>query len=424
MRKIDRKKVISFSPVKLMGFVFFLYTLGNFCVPMLQWNERFVQIPLYLLFLTCLFHFKIDFELVKRFVFWYMPFIILCFVSLLYSPAFNDSHDIVVSLIMAFFFGLSVSIFLSYEGALSYIKYSYILVSIYVGICLILTFQQKSWWSRLGESFGMNENLVALYFVISFSFTINELGSKKHLLINISSLLVSTYVILLTGSKKALFAAVIYAFLFFILRAGKVTKRIRVILISSIALVVLFNLIMNVELLYNILGFRIQAMINTFVMHDFNSSSNSTGERADMIIFGLNKFVYSPLWGWGLNAFRELYGNSTGHYAYAHNNYVEILADLGVIGFCSYYSIFNRMIYIIRRMGNRIRTFSFDVSLVFLIVFYDIAMVSYYDTRIIMLVMIAYSGLSKSLNNYRCEKNGRLSSTDASGSQGDVVKVE
>ena len=396
---MNRKFVISFPPAKIIGIVFFFYTLGNFCVPMLKWDEKFVQIPLYLFFGICMLYIKKDNYLIKRFLIWYTPFIIMCMISSLYAPVMKDSTELFLSLIMAFLFGLSISVFLSFDGSLLYIKYSYILISIFVGIRLIMTFQQRSWWSRLGENFEMNENLVALYFLIAFCFAINEFGNRKCILINVVSVITSSYVILLTGSKKALFAAAIFAFLFFAIRAGRITKKMRVILITMISFVVVYNLIMNVELLYNILGYRIQAMVNTLALREFTSSSNSTGERGDMIIFGLKTFIHSPLWGRGLNAFQILYGNETGHYAYAHNNYVEILADLGIIGFVLYYSIFWKMLSFIKKMGRIVTRNSFAISLTALLIFYDVAMVSYYDTRIVMLIMIVFSGLYNGLTN-------------------------
>lgn len=407
MKTVNRRFVISFPPVKIIGIIFFLYTLGNFCVPMLKWNEKFVQIPLYLFFLVSLLYIKRDNHIIKRYLIWYTPFLMMCMLSSLYAPVMKDATGLFMSLIMAFLFGLSMAVFLSFDGSLLYIQYSYILIAIFVGIRLIMTFQQRSWWSRLGENFEMNENLVALYFLIALCFAINQLGNKKSIIINSASAIVSAYVILLTGSKKALFAAVIFSFLFFVIRAGRITKKMRVILITAISVIVMYNIIMSVELLYNILGYRIQAMVNTFILRDFASSSNSTGERGDMILFGLRTFIRSPLWGRGLNSFQNLYGIETGHYAYAHNNYVELLADLGLIGFLLYYSIFGKMIQYIRRLGSKVNSCSFLISLTALLFFYDVAMVSYYDTRIIMLIMITFSGLSNSL--IQCNKEESIS---------------
>lgn len=395
---LDNKKIaISITRVKVIGIVFFLYTLGSFCVPMLGWNAAILQVPLYLFFCVCILSVKKSL-LIRRYILWYAPFVLICVISSLYAPNMNDAVSMFQSLIMAFLFGLSITVFLSYEGALPYIKYSHIFVALYVGIQLIMNFQQKSWWSRLGESFGMNENMVALYFLIPFCFAVNDIHEKRFRIINILAITIFSYVIMLTGSKKALFAAAIYVVLQSILRAGRVTKKMRVLIISGALIVCVYNLLLRVELLYNIMGHRIEDMVNAFVMKDFSNSGGSTGERGNMILFGLSLFARSPIWGWGLNSFQELYGNATGHYAYAHNNYVELLADLGIIGFVWYYSLAGKIIKYILRLKNKLQINAFYVSLVVVLLFYDFAMVAYYDTRIIMLYMISFSGL---YNAYR-----------------------
>lgn len=394
--KDNKKFVISITPVKIMGLIFFMYTLGAFCVPMLGWSSIMLQLPLYLFFAVCLLSIKKNF-VIRTYVWWYLPFIAICCISSLYAPIISEATNLFPSLFMAFIFGLSISIFLSYDGSLRYIKYSFILVALFVGCQLIMTFQQKSWWSRLGEAFGMNENMVALYFLIPFCFAFDELQNKKFRILNIIAIIIFAYVIMLTGSKKALFAAIIYSLLLSILKAGKITKKIRIILVSGIVVVFIFNLLMSVELLYNILGHRIEEMISAFVTGDFSSSSNSTGERGDMIFYGLELFAKSPFMGWGLNAFQRLYGNVTGHYAYAHNNYVELLADLGIVGFALYYSLSFKIAKCVMRLKHQLHKNALFISLFAVILFYDLAMVSFYDTRIIMLYMIVFSGL---YNNY------------------------
>jgi len=306
---------------------------------------------------------------------------------------------------MAFLFGLSITIFLSYEGALSYIKWSYIVVALFVGIWLILSFEQEHWWSRLGESFNMNENMVALYFLIPFCFVANDFLEKKRRIFNLFAIVVFSYVIMLTGSKKAIFAVVLFVFLFSIVKAGRITKRMRAIIIVGILAVILYNLVMNVEVLYNVLGHRIQLMINTFISRDFETSDTSTGVRGGMIIFGLKEFIKSPLIGRGLNAFNKLYGDETGFYTYSHNNYVEILVSVGVIGFCVYYSLLGRTVRCFVKLKNQAKENAFYIALTAVLLFYDIAMVSYYDTRIIMLSMIAFAG-AYSAYHKKIEENG------------------
>lgn len=63
----------------------------------------------------------------------------------------------------------------------------------------------------------------------------------------------------------------------------------------------------------------------------YADSDASSFERLDMIQYGLRMWQQSPLWGHGNEAFRVEYGK------YSHNNYVELLANYGLIGFSFYY---------------------------------------------------------------------------------------
>ena len=60
--------------------------------------------------------------------------------------------------------------------------------------------------------------------------------------------------------------------------------------------------------------------------------------RRDYIRLGWNQFLKSPIWGNGIGcagyAIKEKYGYVT----YLHNNYIEILASGGIIGFVLYYA--------------------------------------------------------------------------------------
>ena len=60
--------------------------------------------------------------------------------------------------------------------------------------------------------------------------------------------------------------------------------------------------------------------------------------RNFLIEYGFNGFISKPLFGYGFMNFSEyvykLYGIEIG---YAHNNYIELLFDLGIIGTTIYY---------------------------------------------------------------------------------------
>lgn len=376
----------------ILELCFFLYILGSYTVPMMGWNNIFLQAPLYLFviftWLTLLVKYG---NLDQRFFWWYLLFVVFCLFSILYSVSFSASTEMVSYLVTAFALGISFYVFLEYETSYRVIKYSYILVSIIVGAYLISNFSQAHWWSRLGESFGMNENMVALYFLIPLCFAISEIYESRAVILNLIAIGISLIVILLSGSKKALFAVFIYGVVFYLLKSNGIGKKAKIIIMSIIAIFIAYQVIMKIPLLYNIMGYRLEAMFETFQTNSFGNVGSSTAERGDMIRYGFKFLLASPLFGHGINSFKELYGAITNHYAYAHNNYIEILTDLGIIGFLLYYSLHFSIIKRITCMDKRMRQYYADmIAFICVILFFDIAMVTYYDTRIILILSIVF----------------------------------
>ena len=386
--------------ISLTSIALFMYIMGSYTSSMLGWNTLLIRVPLYAFVGISLMRVIMRKDRVNKFfVVWYSTFCCICLMSLLYTQYFSTGTEILSFLLTAYVFGVCISSYLYHDERYVVIKYGYIITSVLVGMQLILNFQQANWWSRLGENFGMNENMVGLYFLIPLCFSFDELVKKKHTALNIVTILVDTYTMMLTGSKKSLFAAVIFIIVYSYCMSERFDKK----LISSICIIgillVVYNLVMKIELLYNILGYRIEQMFNTIQNESYTKSGGSTAERGDMILFAMKTSTKSPIIGFGINSFKEIYGAYAGHYAYAHNNYAELMVDLGVIGLMSYYSIhivllkkFSSLSIIARKRNSGI------ISFLVLLLFYDVAMVTYYDPRMIMLIAVM---CSKALPPYK-----------------------
>ena len=380
----------AFSRTEILFIIYFLYTLGDFGSRMLNWPAMYVQIPLYFFFLMSIVCVLGDKSyLPVDFLKWFVPFILLGFISIIYSTSFSDSTQIIPTISMAFLLGFAISIMLKIPGSISWIKYSHIIVSIPIGIYLVRTFQQAHWWSRLGEAFGMNENAVGLYFLVPFIFAITEISRKNRIIINICSIAVCLYVMLLSGSKKALLGLIIFVIVYLYFKSKGMGKKVLIIVASIAGVYALMWAVYSVPLLYNIIGYRMQLFLSTFLNGSAITGSGSTSERLDMISYGLRLFAKSPLFGNGINTFQYYYGTATGFYAYAHNNYIEILSTLGLLGFCLYYARHYKMIKGLIVNRGRNEKFAEGLALIILILFYDIGMVTYHSTRIILLISLA-----------------------------------
>ena len=103
----------------------------------------------------------------------------------------------------------------------------------------------------------------------------------------------------------------------------------------------------------------------------------SAQRRLEMIDEGFNAFLEHPVLGMGLNTSGVITSRFLGEAKYLHNNYIEILASLGILGFIIFFYIFYVPVSWIVHSIKRIES-----KLVVVIVFSELVMffgcVSYY----------------------------------------------
>ena len=112
------------------------------------------------------------------------------------------------------------------------------------------------------------------------------------------------------------------------------------------------------------------------------STRGSTAERKYLIEFGLNIFQDKPLAGYGLATFSYL----NPFHKYAHNNFVEILVGVGLIGTLLFYS----MHYFIGKQIFKMKDKSLKtifIYFLFILFFMDLAIVSY-GNKLILLILL------------------------------------
>ena len=110
----------------------------------------------------------------------------------------------------------------------------------------------------------------------------------------------------------------------------------RILLVGGLILAA-FWLVMNIEPLYKLVGYRLTGAVS-FLTNDGNVDA-SVRERNKMISAGLDMFIKHPLLGVGARNYSNIAFAKYGIWAdvYAHSNLIEILADFGLIGTLLYY---------------------------------------------------------------------------------------
>lgn len=139
----------------------------------------------------------------------------------------------------------------------------------------------------------------------------------------------------LSGSKSALVNIIVLNIVFLLLKDGKRQgKKIKNIILAFLFCTIVLYCIQNVSFLYNIIGERFLIFWNGLFGKSTGYAGHSTMMRTYFMQTGLEMFMERPIVGYGLDMFR--YHNI--YNTYAHSNFIELAADLGIIGLILYYA--------------------------------------------------------------------------------------
>ena len=285
----------------------------------------------------------------------------------------------------------------------SYIKLKRILITVFICGLLLLVYLSANIddfiiGSRLGSSLNednpedhvWNANVIgmSLCFSIYAGFllynSINKGFFKKTFLI--ISIFVMMIASLLTGSRKVLLMLAIPIFYFLYKNMRKYF--LLGLVVSVVVLLSAYYLILNVEYLYSTIGSRTEDMI---AIVTGNTTGHEDNSRSYLAQYGFQWWQDNPILGIGINCYRELSNVTSmfrGKNFYAHNNYIELLVDVGVIGVVLYYRGY---FYLLKEsLKNKSIAMSCVFILTIVIFALDIGNVSYYDMRVQLLLVILF----------------------------------
>ena len=159
---------------------------------------------------------------------------------------------------------------------------------------------------------------------------------KKYSKIALVFSIMSAIGMVLTGSRKTFIISVAVIALLFI--SGR--KRYLKIALLVIGATVAYDVAMNNPIVYNIIGWRLASI---------GGADESSMERARLLHDAINTGLNNPVFGVGLH--NSMYYTTIG--MYAHNNFAEIFADLGIVGFSIFYSLYALYGYRIVRFAKK-----------------------------------------------------------------------
>ena len=191
---------------------------------------------------------------------------------------------------------------------------------------------------------GWNANALGMQSVVACFFILNVLYLKKKNDIFKNALLsFLIFFIFLTGSKTCFFLLFGSILMVYFLKSNRKMFAL-VAIVSLIAL--LFYMVFNVPFLYEVIGERLEIMFKGFITLDIDAKKSSEGSASDnirlfMLFEGWQWFLEKPLLGYGIGNFQEMFGQiNGGKELYAHNNYIELLVDTGIVGTLLYYWLY------------------------------------------------------------------------------------
>lgn len=265
---------------------------------------------------------------------------------------------------------------------------------VYTLVILVIRTPAQSWGqNRLGADIGLNPNNLGLMCVTGAAISVYFAQKKRwYYLLALAFLALSVF----TGSKKGMLMVLIVCGLFLIFkeRGEKLLKNLIFICVFAI---VFFVVVMNVDFLYEVAGKRLENMILAFLGA---GGGTSEIERTFYADHAAGMFLEKPLFGWGTNSFvTQMRQLEYSHVAYCHNNYLELLATLGIVGLVLYYSVQVRIL--IKGIAAYIRSCSLEVTLVLAVIIANMLgefyFVSFFERFTQITILLMFILLNKSI---------------------------
>lgn len=250
--------------------------------------------------------------------------------------------------------------------------------------------------TRLGGTHrvGINSNVIGTYFAISsiFSYYFSKVKSKKYLYLFLT--LVFSIFVFLSGARQAILFLLLGLISILFLLSKNPVQVLKNTIMGVILIVVSYFIIMNNVYLYNIVGFRIDLLISSVLTGA--EADGSSVMRAKMIETGITLIKQRPLLGHGIGSFARI----SGWNVYAHNNYIELLVGIGVIGTSLYYSIYVVLLLGMRKLRKNL-TVTPLITIMAIFPIIDIAFVSYNTFMWQVIISLSYAVYKYENNNRR-----------------------
>lgn len=230
-----------------------------------------------------------------------------------------------------------------------------------------------------------NPHTLGLVMVLGiFAFTSKKKNIDKGIVKTIIAILVFSYVIVLSGSRKSLFCAciLIIMWVFFLLKANNTSKTKKIFMFLSVAI------------MFSIGVFYISKFFSQSAIYERLLMLNSgTKTRSELFKTAIEYWKKNPIMGIGFAQYQVL----SPFQLYSHSSYSEILSCTGIIGFIIFFGTMLR--YTVRLIKYNIwctvgQKYDFRMILIMFITEWILGIGQIYIYSVIHLLLLTYLVIS------------------------------
>lgn len=282
-------------------------------------------------------------------IIWQLLFCINLIFSLLYAKVLYNG------ILSSFFINVLIILAISqyFDGNSNLLKVKFFLKSFYrwaiifiIYICFFMLNNRDilKGGGRLGTRglVGFGGATGYSYYTILISIVVLwwAINNSRSYIKSFSLISGTLYINMLSGGRKALLLPIIVMIINLYYKNKKKMLKFLVILLMLLFFITL--VIMNVDFLYQNIGYRVESLFLSVLGRESNDliTSNSDSYRFSLIKQGFEMFEKEPILGYGIGSSRIIYSNLGLGEIHAHNNYIDILISGGILMFLSWYWIY------------------------------------------------------------------------------------
>jgi O-antigen ligase len=272
--------------------------------------------------------------IIPKLIYPFIFFIIISFLGLIVNQSDSSLPSIILLIKLLIF------VIVIYNQVIKINNFNFIfygitaalLVNIYIGYFISDDFFMLTTKRYSGSLMNPNHysfllsSTIAFFLYLIFSFNKKiKINSIIKFIITLLILIFSYEIIFKTSSRQGVLIVII-CFLFYIYKSFKNLNVFR-------ALVTLLISIFIIDIALSSLSNSIYIEERVFSIFSFDKDIDaSVNQRYYYIVKAFKYWIENPIFGIGLDQFRVLNNSS-----YSHNNYIELLATTGLLGFIFYY---------------------------------------------------------------------------------------